>query len=72
MAGWREFRSRDGSVRFDVLERRFVRYRARSLDDHRGRAYLIVDLFTLREVSVEHRPPRQQPGAGETHRGNGT
>jgi hypothetical protein len=57
---WREFRSSQGrdAVRFDLLERRFLRIRDRSRDDSRGRAYIVVDLWTLRVIpdQTSYRP----------------
>jgi hypothetical protein len=53
--GWREFRSGKGrdSAQFDVMmdgygRPLFVRIRDRSRDDFRGRAYIVVDLGTLK------------------------
>lgn len=45
---WREFRYR--GVAFDVLEGRFLRIRCRDLDQPGQRAYLVVDLLTLKPM----------------------
>jgi hypothetical protein len=41
-------------VRFDVLEGRFLRIRCRNLDKPGSRAYLVVDLHTLKPLSPEY------------------
>lgn len=54
-SGWRRFKSgnRRGSVRFDLLNGRFLRIRDRGRDCSRGRAYIVVDLYTLKVIEAQ-------------------
>ncbi len=52
--GWKEYVSkRDRGVRFDILEGRYLRLRARNLGRGDKKAYLVIDLLTLTELEIE-------------------
>ena len=50
---WRRFRTKGGAVRFDVLANRFIRIRCREFDTPAERAYVVIDIVTLRVTETQ-------------------
>jgi hypothetical protein len=61
--GWRRFATsaKKTALQFYILDGRFIKIRDRSMDDpEKGRAYPVIDICSLRLVSIEYRPKEQE------------